>query len=44
MGKNYLDLQNNYTTDRKEKLVDIYGSVDRNYKNILVYAFFNLRH
>jgi len=28
----------------KEKLVDIYGSVDRNYKNILFYAFFDLRH
>jgi hypothetical protein len=29
---------------RKEKLVDIYGSVEWNYKNILFYAFFNLIH
>jgi hypothetical protein len=29
---------------RKEKLVDIYGSVEQNYKNILFYSFFYLRH
>jgi len=29
---------------RKEKLVDIYGSVEWNYKNILFYAFFDLIH
>jgi len=28
----------------KEKLVDIYGSVEWNYKNILFYAFFDLIH
>jgi len=29
---------------RKEKLVDIYGSVEQNYKNILFYAFFDPIH